>query len=54
MSFEAVNLGLKLKQVPRKWEEPKISRSLSGFWMLLEYLPITRLSYTGKEETEWW
>ena len=48
MAFEAGVLGLrmeKLEAAPPQQTPIRIKESLTGFWWLLEFLPIKRLTY---------
>lgn len=57
MLYEAMEFGLQVKpfQVGR-WEAAVHNPSMGGFWRVLEYIPIPRLSYNGDrgDETETW
>ncbi|KAF8517054.1 hypothetical protein BU17DRAFT_50258 [Hysterangium stoloniferum] len=57
MSFEAVWAGLKLDRsnVAWKWDElGSMRESLTLPWQILEYLPMTQLSYQSADSVTWW
>jgi len=54
MSLEAISCGLNLKLNKDDWDWEKlddIRESLTSGWRILEYLPIKRETYKGKEGT---
>lgn len=54
MSYEAIKRGLKIEPHQSPWESLKPESSMNWFYGLLEYFPISRLSYTGPEDVVSW
>ena len=53
MLYEGLAHGLLVKPLQiTKWEGPEHHPSMNRFWRLLEYLPITRLSYDTSRTSE--
>jgi hypothetical protein len=55
MSYEAIVLGLRMKDYQGQWQQPEYKSSMTLVWKLFEYVPFKRLSYStekGKENTK--
>ncbi|KAF8805056.1 hypothetical protein BYT27DRAFT_6682806 [Phlegmacium glaucopus] len=56
MSYEAISAGLlmELSNLEWKWDQlGDVHESLTGFWKIAEFLPITRLTYEDTASTTW-
>ena len=54
MSYEAISCGLKMQPHLGEWSPITDNVSMNFFWKILEYIPLSRLSYQTANSVEWW